>query len=41
VTANDGDIITVPVDGQLIKASVKDSPEPEKAILADAEAVEI
>ena len=38
----DGDIITLPIDGRLIKASVKGSPEgPERTVLADAEAVEI
>jgi hypothetical protein len=37
-----GDTITLPIDGRLIKASVKGSPkEPEMAALADAEAVEI
>jgi hypothetical protein len=38
----DGEIITLPVDGRLIKASVKGSPkEPEMPVLADAEAMEI
>jgi hypothetical protein len=38
----DEDIITLPLDGKLIKASVKGSPKgPEVAVLADAEAVEI
>jgi hypothetical protein len=32
----------LPIDGRLIKASVKGSPEgPERTVLADAEAVEI
>ena len=39
---NDGDIVTLPIDGQLVKAAVKGSPErPEMRVLADAEAVEI
>ena len=38
----EGDIITLPIDGQLVKAAVKGSPErPEMPVLADAEAVEI
>ena len=38
----DGDVITLPVDGRLIKASVKGSPEgPETTVLADVEAAEI
>ena len=38
----EGDVITLPIDGRLIKASVKGSPEgPERTVLADAEAVEI
>ena len=38
----DGEIITLPIDGQPIRASVKASlEEPETAILADAEAIEI
>jgi hypothetical protein len=41
-TPKDGDIITLPIDGQLIKAAVKGSPErAEMPGLADAEAVEI
>ena len=41
-TPKDGDIITLPVDGQLVKAAVKGSPKgPEARVLADAEAVEI
>jgi hypothetical protein len=39
---SDGDIITLPIDGQLVKATVKGLPErPEMRVLADAEAVEI
>jgi hypothetical protein len=38
----DGDIITLPIDGRLVKASVKASPEgPEMARSVDVEAVEI
>jgi len=38
----EGDVITLPVDGQLIKASVKGSPQgPEITIVADVEAMEI
>jgi hypothetical protein len=38
----DGDIITLPIDEQLIKASVKGAPKgPEIVIVADVEAVEI
>jgi hypothetical protein len=38
----EGDIITLPIDGQLIKASVKGAPEgAEMTRSADAEAVEI
>jgi hypothetical protein len=38
----DGDIITLPIDGRLIKASVNGSPEEaDTAVLVDAEAVEI
>jgi hypothetical protein len=41
-TPKDGDIITLPIDGQLIKAAVKGAPEePEMPVLADTEAVEI
>jgi len=41
-TPKDGDIITLPIDGRLIKASVKGSPNgPETAIASDAEALEI
>jgi hypothetical protein len=45
-TPRHGDVVTLPIDGKLIKASVKasvkDSPEgPETAIAADAEAIEI
>jgi len=37
-----GDIITLPIDGQLVKAAVKGSPErPKMPALADAEAIEI
>jgi hypothetical protein len=39
---NDGDIITLPIDGQLVKAAVKRSPErPKMPVSADAEAMEI
>ena len=38
----DGETIALPIDGRLIKASVKGAPEePEAAIAVDAEAVEI
>jgi hypothetical protein len=38
----DGEVITLPVDGRLIKASIKGAPEePETTVLADVEAVEI
>jgi len=41
-TPKDGDIITLPIDGQLIKALVKGSPDGhEMVVVADAEAVEI
>jgi hypothetical protein len=41
-TPKDGDIVTLPVDGTLVKASVKGAPkEPEIPIMADAEAVEV
>jgi len=41
-TPRHGDVVTLPIDGKLIKASVTDSPEePETAIAADAEAIEI
>jgi hypothetical protein len=41
-TPKDGDIVTLPIDGQLIKAAVKGSPErTEMPVLADAAAVEI
>jgi hypothetical protein len=37
-----GDIITLPIDGRLIKASVQGSPkEPEMVVSADVEAVEM
>jgi hypothetical protein len=40
--SKDGDIITLPIDGQLVKAAVKGSLEqPEMPVLADAGAVEI
>lgn len=41
-TPKSGDIITLPIDGRLIKACVKVSPKkPEMAQSVDAEAVEI
>ena len=41
-TPNDGEIVTLPIDGKLIKASVKDSPKAEEATIeVDAEAEEI
>ena len=37
-----GGVITLPIDGRLIKASVQGSPkEPEMVVSADVEAVEI
>ena len=41
-TPNEGDIVTLPIDGRLVKASVKGTPEePETTITADAEAMGI
>jgi hypothetical protein len=41
-TPKEGEIVTLPIDGRLVKASVKGTPEePEITILADAEAMEI
>ena len=41
-TPKEGDIVTLPIDGRLVKASVKGTPEePEIAIMADVEAMEI
>jgi hypothetical protein len=41
-TPKEGDIVTLPIDGRLVKASVKGAPEePEITIMADAEATEI
>jgi hypothetical protein len=41
-TPKEGDIVTLPIDGRLVKASVKATPEePDITIMADAEAMEI
>lgn len=41
-TPKEGDIVTLPIDGKLVKAFVKVTPdEPDITIMADAEAMEI
>ena len=41
-TPKEGDIVTLPIDGRLVKASVRGAPEePKITIMADADAMEI